>query len=151
MDRERCRSILIEGIDKAVSMPWPMRPSPEQRAVLLSCRQVIISDDAVAEKIAQNVGPYHREGEPVAKKTMTVEEVGAIDWAALLAKLPALAALIAQIIELLASQQPKALATVKGHCPCEVHEKCHASLAALAAAVVAALDLHDCIECCDEV
>ncbi len=148
MDRDRCRTVLVQGIDKILSFRM-FGPTEEQRAVLLAARQVAIADDVFIEKIAHSVGPYH-EGENMPKKTMTVADIQAIDWAALVAKLPALAALIAQIYELLMTQQRTKAVKASGPCPVECHELSHRCLATLAEHVVAQLDLHDCIGCCDE-
>lgn len=81
-------------------------------------------------------------------KPMTAQQIQAIDWAAILTKLPAFAALIAQLLALL--QQPQPSKTAACQCPSQVEEASHAAMATLAAHVLAQLKLHECIGCCDE-
>lgn len=86
----------------------------------------------------------------MATKTMTAAQVAAIDWTDLLAKVPALAALIMQIVQLLASSTPKAGAAGGAECCDEVHEQCDKVLCSLATHVLETLKLHEACGCCDE-
>jgi hypothetical protein len=65
---ERCRQVLIGGIDKLVTHRWLSRITDEENAVLMGCRSVAITNDEVISKIADAVGPYEvygSEGETV--------------------------------------------------------------------------------------
>lgn len=81
-------------------------------------------------------------------KKLTAAEVAAIDWQALLAKLPAIAALIAQLIALLNEPVTKSSKA----CPCPDEVKCCAdeALCTLATHVLAVLRLHECCGCCED-
>lgn len=98
MDMNECRTVMVDGIDKALNHPIIAGIDSRTRAVMLAARTVIISNDQVVNLIAGCVGPFHRENTEMANK--------AIDWAALLTKLeklatevPSLALLVAQIAE----------------------------------------------------
>lgn len=99
MDKERCRTVLVQGIDKILGYRM-FGPSEEQRAVLLAARQLAISDDEFIGKISLSVGPYRQEVTEMAKS------VKAVNWQSLLEKLqalaekaPAIAALVTKLIE----------------------------------------------------
>lgn len=79
-------------------------------------------------------------------KKMTAAEIKAIDWAAILAKLPALAALVMQLIQLLSSASTRKAGKCPDGCPQEVCDACDAECAALAALIVAHCQLHDAIQ-----
>lgn len=142
------RDELVNGIDRMLGA-WMLRLTPRQRAILNGARSEIIDSPNFCERVAARVGPYHSEEVSEMKKTMTTQELNAIDWGAVVAKLPAFAQLVAQIIELLTKQQVRAK-TARSVCPTECHEASHAMLRSLAQTVVDALALHDCIGCCDE-
>lgn len=89
-----------------------------------------------------------------SRKPMTAEDVKAIDWASLLAKLPQFAALIAQIIQLIngpkAAKSAGAGATEGLTCCQEVKDANDDDLDLLAQYVVSRMQLSDCICCCDD-
>ncbi len=80
-------------------------------------------------------------------KTMTAQEVAAIDWVSLLAKLPQFAALISQIIALISNLPMKG--QQEYDCCAEVKAACEEECKALAALVVAHCKLHDEIGACE--
>jgi hypothetical protein len=55
------REIMVSGIERILNRPWLSGITREERAVLLAARSVINSDDTVAERIAQAVGPHYEE------------------------------------------------------------------------------------------
>lgn len=59
MDAERCKTVLVGGVDRLLkARPWLTGLTEEERAVLLSARSVIIADADLAGRIAAGVGPY---------------------------------------------------------------------------------------------
>lgn len=92
VDAREVRETLVDGIDKLLSYRL-MGPSAKQRAVLKAVRQLVESDQSVADKLAPLVGPYGAVGDS--------PPMSAIDWDDILTKLPALATLLLQIVNLL--------------------------------------------------
>ncbi len=91
----------------------------------------------------------------MAKKTMTAQECQAIDWAALLAKLPAFAALLAQLIALLNQPNVKACDKAKAKasavaCCQELKDACDVECDTLAQLILDHCALHDLIHDCDK-
>lgn len=71
MDPERCRTVLVGGIDRVLGLPRFLGPSAEEKAVLLACRAEVVADDALVGRIASKVAPY-REGEVMAKTASVI-------------------------------------------------------------------------------
>lgn len=85
----------------------------------------------------------------MAKKPLTAQQVSQIDWTSLLAKFPAFAALLGQLIALLMSGAPPKTAAAPGEeCCDEVKGLCKDECAALCALIAVHCKLHEAI-CCD--
>lgn len=84
----------------------------------------------------------------MAKKMMTAQEATAVDWAALFAKFPAFAAILAQLLQLFLAAPAPAKAAQAAKCCDELKEACDAECDALCTLVVAHCELHDQI-CCE--
>lgn len=65
MDANRARSIMIKGLDRLIGLRWPLAPSEEERAVMIAARAIVVRDDELSTRIANEVGPYN-QGVPVA-------------------------------------------------------------------------------------
>lgn len=63
MDAATARKLLIEGIDKLLSLPFPLNRtlSSDQKAVLFSAREQVVSDNALCERIAHGAVTYQGE------------------------------------------------------------------------------------------
>ena len=67
--KDRCRQVLIDGIDKILNHRFLSWLSNEQNAVLMGCRSAVVADDAVVDKIVSNVGPYQSHGDAAAAES----------------------------------------------------------------------------------
>ncbi len=137
----------VAGIDAVPGAPWLVRLSyePQQIRSLEAARRYMLQRAlALYEQEPEN------RGEQMPKK-MTAADVKAIDWASVLAKLPALAGLILQIVQILAAPQEAKAAGKAAECCDEAKAACEAECDALVSLVVAHLKLHEIVagDCCE--
>lgn len=152
MTRDELRSKLIAGANELLSHTWVVRG--EQRR-LVQAQLAAYSNDVVVDTILVNLPPAGAQTEGSAEMS---EKTKAIDWAALMARLQALATkipslliLVSQLVELFGGKQGQQGVACPPIGPdnCCDHEACCLAVltSALQTAAIAAEHYEQC--CCD--